>query len=63
MGWPEDSIAVQRGVSRGAVGTTHELSEERQGTFHFTMGPYSSPVLEIHRATGSSWRPATRSVA
>ena len=28
-------------------GTTHLLSEERQGTFHFTMGPYSSPVLQI----------------
>jgi amidase len=38
---------ARRGVAAGAVGTTHELTEERQGTFHFTMGPYSTPVLEI----------------
>ena len=29
------------------MGTTHLLTEERQGTFHFTMGPYSTPVLQI----------------
>ena len=47
MGWPDDSIMAQRGVAGGVVGATHLLSEERQGTFHFTMGPYSTPVLEI----------------
>jgi acetamidase/formamidase len=36
-----------RGVARGAVGTTHELGEERQGVFHYTIGPYSEPVLHI----------------
>jgi amidase len=45
--WPDDSIMARRGVAGGRVGTTHELTEERQGTFHFTMGPYSTPVLEI----------------
>jgi amidase len=34
-------------VARGRVGTTHELTEKRQGTYHYTMGPYSDPVLEI----------------
>ena len=38
---------ARRGVAGGRVGTTHLLSEERQDTFHFTMGPYSSPVLQI----------------
>src|SRR5690606_1642209 len=36
-----------RGVAGGNVGDTHELTEARQGTFHFTMGPYSEPVLTI----------------
>src|SRR4051794_23330428 len=38
---------VRRGVAGGKVGATHALTEERQGTFHFTMGPYSEPGLEI----------------
>ena len=38
---------ARQGVAGGRAGATHELSEERQGTFHFTMGPYSTPVLEI----------------
>ncbi len=38
---------ARRGLAGGAAGTTHLLSEERQGTFHYTMGPYSAPVLEI----------------
>ncbi|MDQ1422972.1 MAG: amidase, partial [Acidimicrobiaceae bacterium] len=37
----------RRGAAGGQVGTTHVLTEERQGTFHFTMGPYSEPVLQI----------------
>jgi acetamidase/formamidase len=36
-----------RGVARGEVGETHELTEARQGTFHYTIGPYSAPVLSI----------------
>jgi amidase len=38
---------ARRGVAAGQVGSTHALTEERQGTFHFTMGPYSAPVLEV----------------
>jgi amidase len=47
MNWLEQSIMYTRGVARGRVGTTHELTEKRQGTYHYTMGPYSDPVLEI----------------
>jgi acetamidase/formamidase len=35
------------GVARGATGTTHELTEAKQGRYHYTMGPYSEPVLQI----------------
>ena len=37
----------RRGVAGGAVGETHHLTEELQGVFHYTMGPYSQPVLTI----------------
>jgi acetamidase/formamidase len=37
----------QRGVAHGQVGTTHELTEQRQGQFQFTMGPYSQPALAV----------------
>jgi acetamidase/formamidase len=47
MTWLQQSIMHTRGVARGAVGTTHELSEERQGSFHYTIGPYSQPVMQI----------------
>ncbi len=47
VAWPDNSIMARRGLAGGQVGTTHALTEERQGTFHFTMGPYSTPVLEI----------------
>ena len=36
-----------QGVVKGAVGATHELTEKKQGTYHYTMGPYSKSVLEI----------------
>jgi amidase len=47
MDWLDSSIMHRRGSAGGEVGETHHLSEERQGTFHYTMGPYSEPVLDI----------------
>ena len=47
MDWIKQSIMHKRGVARGQVGQTHELSEARQGTFHYTIGPYSQPVLKV----------------
>ncbi len=47
MTWLTQSIMHARGVAKGAVGTTHELTEARQGKYHYTMGPYSDPVLTI----------------
>ena len=47
MTWLGQSIMHTRGVARGAAGTTHQLDEARQGKYHFTMGPYSDPVLSI----------------
>lgn len=47
MSWLTQSIMHARGVAKGRVGTTHELTEARQGKYHYTMGPYSDPVLTI----------------
>ena len=47
MDWLPTSIMHTRGVAKGAVGATHELSEAVQGTYHFTIGPYTQPVLRI----------------
>lgn len=45
--WTAPSIMDARGVARGAVGATHELTEARQGRYHYTIGPYSDPVLHV----------------
>jgi hypothetical protein len=45
--WLNASIMYTKGVAKGKLGTTHELTEARQGRYHYTMGPYSEPVLHI----------------
>lgn len=47
MTWLDSSIMYTRGMARGKQGTTHELTEAKQGKYHYTMGPYSAPVLHI----------------
>lgn len=45
--WRAASVMSRRGVARGRRGATHELGEARQGKYHYTIGPYSDPVLEV----------------
>ncbi len=45
--WIDSSLMAQRGESKGRAGATHELTEEKQGTFHFTIGPYTDPVMTV----------------
>ncbi|MBM3484836.1 MAG: acetamidase [Alphaproteobacteria bacterium] len=45
--WVKNSIMYARGVGGGSSGVTHELTEAKQGTFHYTIGPYSKPTLHI----------------
>jgi hypothetical protein len=53
MSWLNKSIMAQRGVAARATGkakrkpSRHELDEAAQGKYHFTMGPYTEPVLTI----------------
>lgn len=45
--WVDGSVMALRGLAKGKVGATHELTEAKQETFHFTIGPYSEPVLTV----------------
>ena len=45
--WVKKSIMATRGEGRRRKPVTHHLTEEVQGTYHYTMGPYSDPVMEI----------------
>lgn len=47
MVWPADSIMVRRGVAGASEGAAHHLTEELQGEYLYTMGPYSEPVLHV----------------
>ena len=38
---------ARKGVAKGKAGTTHQLTEARQGKYHYVYGPYADPVLRI----------------
>ena len=56
--WTNQSIAARRGVGWGKKPTLHNLTEKAQGKFHYTIGPYSDPVLTV--APGDRIRIETR---
>ena len=45
--WVTGSIMAQRGAGRDRKPQTHELTEAKQGRYHYTIGPYSDPVLTV----------------
>ena len=45
--WLASSIMARRGEGRDRPPSTHELTEAKQGKFHYTIGPYSDPVLTV----------------
>ena len=47
MDWIKKSIMATKGVGKDASGKTHNLTEKVQGNYHYTMGPYSQPVMHI----------------
>jgi amidase len=47
MNWLRESIMRTRGVAQDRTSVTHELTEAVQGSFHYTIGPYSTPVLDV----------------
>lgn len=47
MDWLPTSLMHRRGIAGSRIGTTHVLTEALQGTYHYTIGPYSQPVLSV----------------
>jgi acetamidase/formamidase len=47
MSWLDTSYMAKRGVARGRTGVTHQLTEAKQGKYHYVYGPYAEPVLSI----------------
>ena len=47
MNWLDRSVMRTRGVAQGRTADTHALTEALQGRYHYTIGPYSDPVLRI----------------
>ncbi|MGB3837456.1 MAG: acetamidase/formamidase family protein [Castellaniella sp.] len=45
--WLDDTVMSRRGVGANRSPVTHHLTEEMQKKFHYTVGPYSEPVLSI----------------
>jgi amidase len=46
--WISQSIMNRRGSAADKTSKTHTLTEEQQAEFHFTIGPYSKPVLSVN---------------
>ena len=38
---------ARKGTARGKTGAVHELTEARQGKYHYVYGPYAEPVLRV----------------
>jgi amidase len=47
MKWLEESIMMKRGVGAHREPVEHHLTEDMQKTYHYTIGPYSEPVLHV----------------
>ena len=47
MSGMDSSVMKTHGVAGRKEGTTHQLTEAKQGKYHYTMGPYSNPVLHV----------------
>jgi hypothetical protein len=56
--WIDQSIAARRGTGWARKPVLHNLTEAVLGKFHYTIGPYSDPVLTV--APGDRIRIETR---
>ena len=45
--WLDDSIVARRGIGWANKPHLHDLTEAAQGKYHYTIGPYSDPVLTV----------------
>ena len=47
MSWVSQSIMARKGVAGGKAGNRHQISEAAQGTYHYVLGAFADPVMEI----------------
>jgi amidase len=47
MDWIAESYMAKKGVAKGKPGANHQLTEAKQGKYHYVYGPYAEPVLKI----------------
>jgi len=47
MSWIAESYMARKGMAKGKPGSTHHLTEAKQGKYHYVYGPYADPVLKI----------------
>jgi amidase len=47
MSWIGESYMAKKGIAKGKAGTTYQLTEAKQGKYHYVYGPYADPVLKI----------------
>ena len=45
--WLDQSYMGRKAVAKGKPGTTHQLTEAKQGKYHYVYGPYADPVMQI----------------
>ena len=45
--WLDQSIVAKRGIGWSKKPHLHDLTEALQGKYHYTIGPYSDPVLTV----------------
>lgn len=45
--WLADSYMGRKAVAHAKPGHSHELTEAKQGSYHYVYGPYAKPVLRI----------------
>ena len=43
MSWLDESYMARKGVAKGKAGATHQLTEAKQGKYHYVYGPYAEP--------------------
>ncbi|MEO9652116.1 MAG: acetamidase/formamidase family protein [Roseobacter sp.] len=47
MDWIKTSIMARHGVAKGKQGSSHTITINDQGAFHYVYGPYVDPVLTV----------------
>ena len=53
--WLDQSIVAKRGIGWSKKPHLHDLTEALQGKYHYTIGPYSDPVLTVRPGNPFPW--------